>query len=1221
MAEETSAATVTGTSQEELDQLGYGKDGDRTLVESLLDFSRVLLENCGNRSLYNSSDRLGELLNTTDLSLLTSALRLAVRLAQRYHASRQRGANASQHLNTALLASHYNIDLEKVQKLANPFTKLSSASAANSVLRPTTPTVKGKEKAHSQQSKPVHSSDLSAIARGDFPHANGDADRYDTPESSGLVPSNWEEWGSVAVTFYQPPIAPKEEAKPSTPVMPSQTTPSQPRRPSGLSRQSRISSFEDSSENPTSIGAAKPVDTTSVGGMKTVEIYLSKIDTTAPEDILNETTPGLPKEAQSELLTKLRIAHGMIKSSTTRQQIVGIRLLAITNLAYIYPDTILQQKILQQDSDEPRRLQLAYQLADLIHASGKNQRRVPIWLQTLAIGTLEALAKHKGKASDIGAALNVNVTHGVLLYILRRAVTDMANDDSHDDEHEGDDWREALFSLLETLPTSAPRTGEALIAAGLLEVIVEVLNLRTGKAQRSQPKILAFLDSIIYSVRDAFQTFANLKGLDAISDLIASEVQSGLENASSGNGLSPGFRNHSIDYQIPYYQQQTIRWLFKFVNHMMSHGSGNFDRLLRNLIDSPQLLGGLRTVMFNGKTFGSSAWSGAVNIMSNFIHNEPTSYAVIAEAGLSKGLLEAITSRTFPEPKRAKPEALSTEAAADQQSQTEGDDSEFWNRDINELLKPTNLENMLARTEKRELAANILPATDAIVTIPQAFGAICLNNAGMDLFIRSNALNTFFEIFESPDHVKALAREGDFSRLLGGSFDELVRHHPRLKELVMRSSLNMVKRVSHVCDQTSHRTNGAKLWTEGKTFERHGVRQDIVMGNSDSSPVKTPGITEIRNEDNSKTDPDAATYIDVAMKFLTGFFENTTLCSAFVERGGACHVLDLATSESLKWDFNMQTASHEIAKVIHMLAEQKAHLVLPTLLRRTQNHIDKLEPIISHADEAAYFSRFTTPEQDVKEVDAELGTELVKSLVAVHTFCNILFETFSGPIYNSRSSHTVFSQVNLADMYIDIVKGLSRLHRCCVWEEILLQKTISPEWNEASRVEGYGMGSEEADEVLGFLTPDDSNASNGFAIASGSAGASPESRRASSSLSSKKSKKDMKAQLEKTAQFKNLITLRYLLSQVPSSIIPFFQGLGKSLVAKRRPDAYSRQNAYFVADAIAESTLEQLKFEAPKRLDESIKNCYAYWIVILTSISQLIIEGKRLGLACRLTMV
>jgi E3 ubiquitin-protein ligase HUWE1 len=101
--------------------LGYGLDGDRELVESILTFSQLLQEKCGNRSLYNSSDRLSCFLNTTSDALLITTLRLALTLAQRYHA-RQRTAN-SQHLQQSLLAAHYNIDLEKVQKLASPFSR------------------------------------------------------------------------------------------------------------------------------------------------------------------------------------------------------------------------------------------------------------------------------------------------------------------------------------------------------------------------------------------------------------------------------------------------------------------------------------------------------------------------------------------------------------------------------------------------------------------------------------------------------------------------------------------------------------------------------------------------------------------------------------------------------------------------------------------------------------------------------------------------------------------------------------------------------------------------------------------------------------------------------------------------------------------------------------------------------------------------------------------
>lgn len=1210
VAEGNKAATVTGTCQKDLDGLGFDQDGDRALVEGILTFSRLLLENCGNRSLYNSSDRLGELLNTTDLSLLSESLRLAVRLAQRYHAARQRGSNASQHLNAVLLASHYNMDLEKVLRLATPFTKLQTSSPTVPIASGSTSTTKGKEKAHQPpQQKALAASDLVAIVTDDVLYTNGSVDKSDVSGKHVAISSQWEPWGSVAIRYCQDPTPPNQEPKPTTPITPTPTTPTQPRRPSGLSRQSRISSFDESSDTPPSATTSK-LDEGITGGMKTLEVPLSRIATTPIEEILNEKLSGLPMDAQHELLSKLRVAYAMITSPTTRQQIVGIRLLAITNLAYVYPEVTLQQKILQQDLDEPRRLQLTYQLAELVHTSAKNPNMIPLGLQTIAFGSLEALAKHKSKAPDVCAALSINVAHGILLYVLRRAVADIATEDLDEYCYDGDESREGLFSLLETLPTSAPRTSETLISAGLLEILVELLNLRTPKAQRSHPKVLTFLNTIIYTVRDAFQTLANLKGLDAISDLIADEVQSGLANAEHGNGLPLGYRNQAIDYRIPYFQQQTLRWLFKFVNHMMSHGSGNFDRLLRNLIDSPRLLGGLRTVIVNGKVFGSSVWSGAVNIMSSFIHNEPTSYAVIAEAGLSKGLLEAITSRTFPNPPASQSDKDSENPTVDQPVQIEEAGSNFWSGDLNQLLARPDIDDRPSRSEGEVLAQGILPATDAIVTIPQAFGAICLNNTGMDLFVRSGALTTFFEVFESPEHVKSMAHEGELARLLGSSFDELVRHHPQLKELVMRSVLSMIKRVSLLCNPSSTAgLRGARLWTEEKDSSGQTSGDDVLMAEANGSATGSTVPPEDDGDDDSQDYLGPATFINVAMKFLSGFFENSSSCSSFVERGGAELVLDLATSETLKWNFNTQAAGHEISKVIHMLAEQKPHLVLPSLVNRTQAHVNVLEPIYMHSDECAYFSKYIALEQDLGQADAEFGTKLVKSLVSVHTLCNILYETFSGPIYNSRSSHTAFSQVNLADMYVTLVKKLAQLHRACVWEEILLQKSIPTDWSEATKIKGYGMGSEAADEVLGLIAQEDSNATFGTTGSSQNiTGVSRHPRRTSSSTSTKKSGKDSMAQVAKPAQFKNLMTLRFLLSQVPSSIVPFFQSLGKALVAKRRPDAYARQNAYFVAQAMAEATLDQLHFEALEKTPV-VKDRYAYWIVILTSISHLMIEG------------
>ncbi len=1215
----------------ELDALGYGPDGDRELVEVILDFSRLLMENCGNRSLYSSSERLNDLLNTTSTSLLSCTLRLATRLAQRYHASRQRGTGGMQHVNNALLASLYNINLDKVQKLALPFVKSNPPTplSATSTLS-TSLGVKGKDRAPPTTTRrrgsvaPTLAGDMISMAKEPVATNGPSHDITGVEGGPSASETAWQTMGSVWLTYYVTQTnSGDDSARQETqgagtgPMTSAPTTPTPVRRGSGFGshqtqRPSRLSNSEESGMSTVPV-ITKPEEPCTAGS-KALEIPYSKISSMPLHEIMKTYLPELPQDYHYDLLSRVRIAYAVSKSTEERRQMLAIRILAITNLAHIYPETIFQQKVLQQDSDEPRRLQLTYQLAELVHPPGNGDSGIPRPLQTIALGALEALAKQKSKAPDVCAALSVNVNHGILLYVTRKAVAEMAVELPETEDLEGDEWREALFSLLSTLPTSTPRAGESMVAAGLIQVLVDVLTLRTNKAERNHTKVINLFDSLVYQVRDAFQVLATAKGLDIIADLTAYEVESALSRAINGEGMPSEYRTQFIDYQIPYFQQQTLRWLFKFVYHMMQHGGANFDRLLRNLIDSPQLLSALRVVLGNAKVFGSNVWSGAVNILSSFIHNEPTSYAVIAEAGLSQGLLEAVTMRTINVPEKPAEDMEASQPDGITQSSPEIEDKKPLERGVGDELMERYSRSITDEHIKRRfkglrprswpLAQGILPATDAIATIPTAFGAICLNSAGMEMFQASDALYSFFEVFESPEHVKCMASEGDLPAVLGRTFDELIRHHPALKTPVLSSIMVMVARVGILCSSRAREQGvGAKIWLEGEdgqilvaggnealvsqpdslpaqqgtvTANRdagHADDDDMEMdlptrasSSSSAAPVKqsfTPH--EILDEESEKDRPSVSTYVMVAVRFLAGFFEYPPHCSAFVEAGGVQSVLDFATLASLPYDFNNQTASQELARVVHMMVEQKPHLVLPPLVRRTQIVADRLEPLTSLQDGSAIFAALTergNPDiprsrNEVRELVQANGTLFVKALVAVHTLCNILFETFSQPVFNHRSSQTPFSQVNLADMYAALVKSLGRLHCACVWEEIVLQKSIPDAWRDATRIKGYGLGSQEADEVLGLLNqahtdqePTES-APERAETDIPSEGTSTQSRRHETAGTQST---DISAALTrdgKTAQFKNVQTLRYLLSQVPSSITPFFQGLGKVLIAKR----------------------------------------------------------------------
>ncbi|KAI9824603.1 MAG: hypothetical protein M1832_001693 [Thelocarpon impressellum] len=1249
-----------GASDAELDALGFGEEGDRELVEAVLAFSTLLLENCGNRSLYSSSGMLNDLLNTTSLTLLLQTLRLGVRCAQRYLVSRQRTMESAQNHSPALLASHYNINLEKVTKIAGPFLRMAVVPQKDA-----SPSAIGKEKAPTSQQgnlvTPVHATDLVSIARGDI---GPDADRA------------WDEWGNVTVTYFPAPNA--AEATPDPPAgsaddIPATPTPTPARTTAAVAqppvpRRSRLS-LEEDPPDPNEAPPPANALTDKMGRPETLEVPWEVISSTPVHEILAESPTNLREEARFELLNRLRVSKALTTTVETRRQILAIRILALTNLAYIHVESVFVNRILQQDADEPRRLQLAYQLAELVHPSGDAASSIPRWLQTLALGGLEAVAKHKAKVADVCAALSVNVSHGVLLYVVRKAVAEMADDQNDDDPagHDEDEWRDALFSLLAYLPETA-RTGEAMVSAGLLPVLLEVLTLRTNKAERNHPRILNFLDTSVYHMRDALQTLVNARGLDVISDLTAYEVESSFARAKKGEGMPPDYRNQIIDYEVPFFQQQSLRFLFKFMNHMMSHGGGNFDRLLRNLIDSPQLLGGLRTILTNAGVFGSNVWSGAVHILSNFIHNEPTSYAVIAEAGLSKGFLEAVTQK----PVRV-PDDGESRDGADRAVDADGQPgpsagttlvAEASLPGLSDETKELNAQMRIALSMQsvpvpRGLKAQgILPSHDAILVVPQAFGAICLSSAGMKLFKASNALESFFEVFVSPEHVTSMHADDDLPNMLGSSFDELVRHHPALKEAVMVSILHMLVSVGQLCRSRalSHGV-GAKLWVLddkgrcaiagaqeallgkpippplGPTFASTSLQaqqvasaetEDFQMGEADAHhnetgepPETQASATDLVDGDDETNGPSVSTHLDVMAKFLTGFFANASLCSSFIEMGGAEWLLDLTMLPSLPHDFNNLPTSHSLARVVHMLVEQKPHLVLPSLIRRAQVVVDDLKPFYEHDDKEPFFKPLVERQDEATATAQHLageaqrrneyvkshGTPLAKSLVSVHTLCNVLRESFSQRLFNHRSSHTIFSQVNIADMYAELVTSLGALQRACVLEEILLQKTIPDTWKEATRLKGFGARGDEPDSALGGSDSD-------LILREGTT-SSPAGGTAGDTKSPKprgeEAGKAAVGQTAKTAQVKNVQTLRYLLSRLPSAITPFFQGLGKVLVPKRQFDSYQKQNAVMVAEAIAEAVIAQL--QPPSRSEDlSIPDKHAFWIVMLTSLSQLMIE-------------
>lgn len=1192
---------------DELTQLGFPSDGDRVLIEAVLKFTRMLLEHCGNRSIYASSAHLNDLLNCIPPSILIATLEVGSELAQRYQASVKRIGSASRHISAALLANHYNIDLDRVQQIALPFVKTPIFNISESAPTGThASTSKGKDKAGAgvggRNVATMHANDLVAIAASDD--------------------SRWSTWGDVKVAYYPQENIPSQQdasAETGRSNLPSSPTPL--RRSSTMNPQHtpRVRNVASDDSSPLVPRTSASADDHSSSGQKTFELPQSVVASRPIYELVKRIPDDMPPAAKYEAFHRLRVAKALIDSQESRQQILATRLLAVTNLAYIHSESNFVEKVLRQDIDETRRFQLVYQLAELIHPSADGTIEIPLRLQTIALALLEAVSSFHARCQDVLSALNANVNHGILLYVIRKAVAGMTETNAGDDgdkANEIDEWRNNLFSL--TLHLSmATRVGSEMVSAGLMDILVEILNIRSVIAQRHHSMVLAFLDGLVWTYPNAFTAFFNANGLDAVAKLIVDTIGEARSLLRASKGIKPEQQSSAVDYEIPYYQQQTLKWILKFVHHIMSNSysySGNTDRLLRNLAEKSDLLANLRDIINDKKSFGSVVWTNSVTILSDFINNDPTSFAAISESGMIRTYLEAITGRPIPDDYTTRP----------RYRESEGD--EPGTVDVSAVTSITDLdsrphppsEDSIKQSLGRPVATGILASSDAINVVPQVLNSISLNNAGMQLVVASRAFESFLEVFESPAHVKCMEVDSELASNVGASFDELARHHPPLRKSISNAVIDMVARVRMLGIEKARVAGwGVKLLPIGSLLAAAGPTavaeaskppQQADMDMSDTAAAPQASEADKRTEAERDSPYESFTpYIYALSNFLTTYLSNGVLKNNFVERGGIELLLDMCQSPSLTAGYGDSLASRVLNQVISQLVEHAPAQGLTSLLNRAQRAIDVLEPLSTKTEAVPpYFAPFLADlgieysSSEAAEILAT-GTNIVKALLNAQTYMKIISDCF----VSSRGNALQFYPVNVYDYYIKLVKSIGPLLRGVLAEEAGELTAIPQHWSlrrhSPPTVGGSRGSGADAEADDGSLTD----------VLGGADSWRPSDGTDTSSTSR------LTEQEQASPRFQNYETLRVLLHPMIPTSFPLFQTIGKALLPRRESnhgDPYHRPRHLQIARALADTVLDHLRPSVAT--PEPTSKDFHYWIIMLHTIHEMVIEHRKFLFPC-----
>ncbi|KAI1132199.1 hypothetical protein F5Y10DRAFT_7109 [Nemania abortiva] len=1209
-----------------LTELGYGQDGDVYLIESILKFTQMLLDHCGNRSIYASSAHLNDLLNSTDYRILCATLQVGVELAQRYQASVKRiHGMATRQVHSTLLSNHYNIDLDRVQQLAQPFIKTPIVRPSESAALSTPSKNKEKSLGSSKNVATMFANDLCAIAKPEL---------SETHEAQ----TRWGGWADVKLTYY--PSSSTASHENPQPLMPDRGIPNAPSTPTPLRRSNSTNAshvsprtnrqgqgLSDESQGSSSRSPVQGRDESISPGQKTLEVPQSLVMNSPSYHILGKLPKDLPKETRYEFLNRLRVAKALMGSTESRQQALKARLLAIQNLAYIHAEPAFVEKVLRQDSDEPRRFQLVYQLAELIHPGADGTTQVPLDLQSIALSLLEAISIFHSKLPDVFSALNATVNHGVLLYVIRKAVAEMKDDDAGDKWTLKDQWRDNLFSLTlhitMAMANTSTRNIPEIISAGLLDILVEILNLRSSIAERTHGTLVGFLDSLIYNVQTTFQPLAAADGLEAITNLITHEVNLAKQLAADGRGTPPSHRSQVVDYEIPFYQQQNLKFLLKFIHHLMTNSfifGGNSDRLLRNLVDKSDLLRSIREIIENAAQFGALVWTNAITILSDFLNNDPTSFSAVLEAGLIHSYLTALTGRPVTTAQR-------DESGAPTPEHTDEDARESSvNSLVSDALEPDTRphpppRDALERAQDYPLARGILASSDPMTTVPVVLNAICLNNLGMKMVVSSQAFDSFFEIFESPEHVRLIATDDTLSNAIGGSFDELARHHPSLRPAIANAVLDMIARVTHLAQAKAQDCNwGAKLVVRD-SGQRELVADESLAGFSPTSSEKeTAGkvadadvhmmdidVEGIEDSDKLSGPPSAHTsiclYIDAVAGFLSHYIANQNLKASLITNGGIELLLDLYTSPSLPHISRGSFAARRLQSVLSSLIEASPIVGLPSLLKRTQAAINVLDIVIQSENSASYFKPFITDDANLNEQTTHdlvkhlaTGTDVVKALLNAQSLMRVLYDSFP---FSSRTQTVTLHAINVFDYHTRLIRSLGPLIRAIILEEIAMSTIVPQQWygkgNEAQDKQSGPAGTSPKGEVGSGPESEDTTFSDAYssaAIWQWATGKKTGPSREPTKIP------------QSSPQYRNFQTIKTLFESLLPTTLPLLQTYGKSLLLRRERDLYIRSHHVQLAEDISLALLQQLR--VPDH--EGTARDFQYWYIMLHASHELLVN-------------
>ncbi|KAI0305409.1 hypothetical protein B0F90DRAFT_1815046 [Multifurca ochricompacta] len=608
------------------------------------------------------------------------------------------------------------------------------------------------------------------------------------------------------------------------------------------------------------------------------------------------------------------------------------------------------------------------------------------------------------------------------------------------------------------------------------------------------------------------------------------------------NTLGP--QEHASDIprsygQLPIVRTAALKHILRSMHRMMQ-SSGTAEGL-RGLIDS-SLLKSIKKIIEHRSLFGPNVLPIAINIMATFVHNEPTSLTVIQETGV--------------------PEA-------------------FY----------------------RAVEAGLEPVIEVIQAIPNAIGALCLNQAGQDqLTARPTIIPGLFSIFTSERHQRVL-QDKENAVLIGSAVDELIRHHPSLKPAVfeaIKSTLSKIEDLGSTFTPSESTGSWYGLARASASTVQAPADDDILMRSSDTAlidevasestgrhNIPTVSPTDDVLDDNApgrSRENIIVSYLDVICRFLEGLFQHTSHCKDFISNSEGLVLLGRLTAlPCIPYDFGGSVASDSLVQVIRTMFDAAPNATMNALTSWVKVSLQETSTFWGSLSKKSKFIELL----DLAGQSHAEANRTFRSLVTLLVRVILLSDIYATAGYAHGRSAGGLLQTLMGTGASEILPDLGLLHKACIWENVLMKASL-PE--KEAELEGNA--------ILSSLQPPDGPSPRESGVAANGA-------HTSDTVATPTEVPGQEGPRESDPREENAKAFRHLANQIPGTLSPFFQSIVKLFSTRRNPDAAQKQQILESASSVADVLLKHL--EPMESADDptdslSISSCYTSLLGLITTL-------------------